>query len=127
MKRIILSFVAVCFLALAISSCTSKPDLSNVRSISFQTDVQPALSANCSMCHSDDNSRGGGEGEEVNVKDYEHVMHMVKAGDAHSSKLYNAVLGRRGESIMPPAPKAALTEEQVKYIYLWIEQGAPNN
>lgn len=106
-----------------LSSCTTDPDLDNAPVISYSSDVRLILSAQCNFsgCH-------GGRGGEFSLDNYDDVMRHVQAGDARASMLYK-VITRRGFGVerMPPSGYAAVSNEDVKRIYLWIEQGAPNN
>ena len=101
-------------------ACRQEPDLSNVPTVHFGTDIQVILSANCTMsgCH-DGNS-------EFSLIGYENARAEVKPGDAHRSELYQAVTGR-GEKMMPPESNPPLTTKQIQQLYVWIEQGALNN
>ncbi|MBL7923787.1 MAG: hypothetical protein JNL88_06285 [Bacteroidia bacterium] len=114
---------AVCILG-GISACTTEPDLDKVPEIKFSTDVQRILSAHCNFsgCH------GGGGGEAGSLLTYADVMGYVKGGNAHGSKLYQAIT-RRGlvAERMPPSGYEEVNAENVKLIYWWIEQGAKNN
>lgn len=114
-------------LAAFFSSCTTEPDLTDTPDISFSNDVQRILSANCNFegCHG--GSGGNGDGE-FRLDSYNAVMGYIKAGNARGSKLYQ-VITRRGlvEERMPPEGFDHVPDEDVKRIYLWIEQGAKNN
>jgi hypothetical protein len=116
-------FLLPAFLLAFISSCTTDPDLSKAPDISYSRDVSRIMSSHCNFrgCH------GGGEGE-FSLETYNDVLAQVKAGDARGSSLYQ-VITRRGfvEERMPPSGYAEVRNEDVKLIYLWIEQGAKNN
>lgn len=117
-------------LAMATSSCRHKTDLSSLKEVSFANDIQPIIAGNCAMdgCHSSSNN-GGGEHELFPLTTYEEVIDEggVKAGDAHGSKFYQVISNHTLEDVMPPSPNPPLSDDQVKLIYLWIEQGAKNN
>jgi hypothetical protein len=104
------------------AGCITEPDLGNYPAVSFQNEVQPIIAANCSQsgCH------GAVAPEEFTLQTYEEVMLHVKAGDGRKSALYE-VITDRGEEFMPPSPSAPLTDDQIRTIFVWIEQGAPNN
>jgi len=57
---------------------------------------------------------------------YEDIAKQVQPGDAANSRLYTVVRGLSGH-LMPPPPQPMLTDEQIKFIYVWIEEGAQNN
>jgi uncharacterized membrane protein len=112
-------------LFLLLASCRHETDVSAYADISFVSDIQPIIASNCTQsgCHS-------AQSEEVfSLVTYNDVIDRgeVKAGNAHKSKLYQAVSNHGSEKIMPPPPLAMLTSDQIKLIYLWIEQGAKNN
>ena len=128
-----MSFLKSAFFLVFISTmtaCIHKTDLSSIKAVSFSGDIQPILAGNCSMsgCHSDDHGSGSGGHELFPLSTYSEVMDHgeIKSGNARSSKLYRVVTNREG-GIMPPSPRPILTEDQMKQIYLWIEQGAKDN
>lgn len=116
-------YLSATFLAtltlLLFNACTTEPDLTNVPVVSYKTDVQRILSANCSFngCHGHD------------VGSYNSVMSFgdVKAGNAHGSKLYRVMTGRDPFNKMPPSGYNEIPRTDLKTIYLWIEQGAKDN
>ena len=117
-----LSFVFV-LAAMFSVSCKHDPVITPEPAVKFSTDVQPIILSNCasqSGCH------GSIDHEEFELLTYNDVMDHVKPGDARGSKLYKVITGH-GEERMPPPPNAALTDHQVKAIYIWIMQGAQNN
>ena len=113
------------FILLAISSiiaCTTEPDLTGVPEVKFSTDIQRIMSANCSFdgCHDGK--------DESSLIGYDNVMSFgdVKAGNAHKSTLYRVSTGRSFEK-MPPSGYNEVTADDLKLMYVWIEQGAKNN
>lgn len=120
-KYILLSTIS---LLLLFNSCRHDTDLSVLKVISFNTEIQPIIAGNCTQsgCH---NSQGG---EVFSLVTYDEVMAGgVKAGDAHGSKFYNVISNHTLQNIMPPSPLPSLSNDQIKLIYIWIEQGAKNN
>jgi hypothetical protein len=111
-------------LVLALAACTTKQTLSaDLPVVSFQSDIQPIMSANCavgSRCHS------GSGGHLESLLTYTGVMRYVTAGDAHGSPLYSTVRLYYG-NVMPPSPNPHLSDDQIAKIYVWINQGAQNN
>jgi len=112
----ILSGIAI----LSLGSCTHKTDLTNVRSVSFKTEVLPIFQTNCSECHAG-SDHGGGK----NFTNYEGIMKDITAGNANKSKIYSVITS--SISRMPPSSHNALNQDQRSLIYVWIEQGALNN
>jgi Planctomycete cytochrome C len=106
------------------TSCVHETDVNSLKSVSFSSDIQPLLAGNCtqSECH-------GTNSNEFPLVTYEDVMSNgdIKAGNAHDSKLYEVVSDPGVDEPMPPPPRLALSSDQLKLIYLWIEQGAKNN
>jgi hypothetical protein len=52
----------------------------------------------------------------------------VKAGKPNKSKLYQVITAsQNSEEFMPRSPYPALTERNIKLIYIWIAQGAKDN
>ncbi len=119
-----LRYIFVSLLCMMVSSCVHETDLSNLKSMSFSSDIQPILAGNCTQsgCHA---ATGG----EFPLVTYDDVMSNgdIEPGNAHKSKLYEVVSGKEGDEPMPPPPRPALSTEQLQFIYLWIEQGAKNN
>ena len=103
-------------------SCQHEPDLSGAPDVSFQNDIRRILSGNCSFagCHD------GTGGEPGGLITYEEVMGQVEAGNAHKSKIYRVITGRSTEE-MPPSGYPELNKDDIRLIYIWIEQGAKNN
>jgi uncharacterized membrane protein len=118
-KRLIISggLAVFCF-----SSCTHKSDLTNVRTVSFKSDVLPVFQTNCAMCHG---NSSGGDGGDKNYTSYDGVMKDITAGNANKSKIYSVITSTI--SRMPPTSHNALNQDQRSLIYVWIEQGAQNN
>jgi hypothetical protein len=109
-----------------ISSCVHETDLSTLKTVSFASDIQPILAGNCTQsdCHG-----GSGHEELFPLVTYDDVISNgeIKAGDAHGSKLYRVISNHGFEQTMPPSPLALLSSDQIKLVYIWIEQGAKNN
>jgi len=103
------------------SSCTHKSDLTNVRTVSFKSDVLPVFETNCKMCHG---NTGRSDGDK-NYTSYDGIMKDIKAGNANKSKIYSVITSTI--SRMPPTSHNALNQDQRSLIYVWIEQGAQNN
>jgi len=108
--------------------------------LSYTEDVQPIMFASCLQCH--DKKSEGFLNSGFSLDSYEAVMQgtkfgpVVVAGSAESSTLYLVVAHKTAPEIhMPPHTDDALaegrgislTEEQIEFVRLWIEQGAQNN
>ena len=107
-----------------LGSCTHNPDLESIRDISFSSDIQPIIAGNCTQsgCHNDQGD------SEFSLITYDDVINNgeVRAGNANGSKLYKAI-SNHSDKIMPPPPSLELSSDQIKLVYIWIEQGAKNN
>lgn len=108
--------------AMIIQSCINESNLENYPTVSFSTEVLPIIAANCTQsgCH------GYVDTEEFSLMNYTEIMGHVTAGDGRKSSLYRTITGR-SDDFMPPSPSAPLTEDQIRTIFVWIEQGALNN
>ena len=98
------------------------------RKVTYVTDVKPILQEHCLECHV-----AGKEGTEKSgflMDSYEAVMKGTKFGpvivpdSSESSSLYLLVAGKADPSIHMPHGKAALSDEQITTIRLWIDKGA---
>jgi len=112
--------IAAGLLIIFADSCRREPDLTDYPEVKFSTEVLPVISANCSQsgCHS------SGGGEVFPLTNYEQIIANVSPYKAYKSSLYRAITGRNYQ-LMPPA--GPLNDDQIRSIFVWIEQGAPNN
>jgi mono/diheme cytochrome c family protein len=91
-------------------------------------DVQPIFQEKCAECHTGD--REGVVASGFSVDSYETLMKgtrlgpVIVAGSAESSSLYRMVSGKTDPSIKMPHGKDPLSDEQIKTIRIWIDQGA---
>lgn len=110
-------------LSIAITSCIHKTDLTGLKEVTFSNDIQPIIAGNCTQsgCHN-----GTGEFPLLTYNDVIDNGH-IKAGDAHGSDLYQTISNHGFTEMMPPEPLPPLSTDQIKLVYLWIEQGAKNN
>lgn len=124
MKRKIISSIFICLLLL-LNSCKHNTDLASIGEISFSSDIQPIIAGNCTQsgCH---NAQGDAE---FSLVTYNDVISNgdIKERDARGSKFYQVISNHGGEKAMPPPPLPSLSSDQIKLVYIWIEQGAKNN
>ena len=118
--------ILVCILAISafiVQSCQTEPDLTGIPDVKFSTDVQRILSAKCNFsgCHASNGAYGS-------LATYDAVISRgeIIGGDARKSKLYRMITKRDSE-FMPPKNYTEISSDELKLIYLWIEQGAKNN
>jgi cytochrome c553 len=77
--------------------------------ISYQTDIAPLMSANCTSCHNANQASAG-----INLSTYANV-----------SKYATSSLNAINDGSMPPAGK--LSADIIKKFSCWISQGKLNN
>ena len=127
-----MAFIAVALVSIGFAGCEQQ--------VSYSADVQPILDKYCIDCHAN-----SGEGEAASgfaVDDYQAVMDgtkfgaVVVPGSSMSSSLYLVVAMKTDPKIhMPPhhddslaeGRGFALSEENIKLIGDWIDQGAKDN
>lgn len=93
--------------------------------IYFQTDILPLLNSNCAFsgCHDVASAEDG-----VILDSYENVMATadVEPFNLDDSEIYEVLVHTDIDERMPPAPTAALSQNQIQQIAEWILQGAKN-
>jgi hypothetical protein len=103
-------------------SCTHETILPE-QEVSFQHDIYPIILSGCehSGCH--DTLGSGG----IPMIDYASVMsnNRIIPGNPKGSKLYQNIIGIDDQ--MPKLPYGPLSDQQIRYIYIWIAQGAKDN
>lgn len=114
-------------LILAATGCQTQPQ------ISYRTDVQPILEDNCMHCH----TPPGGKGYKktgLSMADYKSLMAgtvygpVIVPGDSRKSILNMLIEGRADTSMrMPHDADKPLTDQEIRILHLWVEQGARNN
>lgn len=91
-------------------------------SVYFEYQILPILVSNCAMdgCHSNKNPEEG-----INLTSYTKVMQTgeIRPGKL-SGDLWEAINETKPSKIMPPPPRAPLTQAQKDLIRKWILQGA---
>lgn len=98
------------------------------KQVSFKESVMPILKSNCVGCHSGDRASKG-----LKLDTYDNLMKganygkVVKPEKSAESVLIKSIKGLPGGSKMPPGRRPLMTEDKVKLIADWIDQGAKNN
>lgn len=99
--------------------------------VSFEQDVRPVLRERCVECHKE-----GGDGyikSGLSLENYEGLMKgtkfgpVIKPGSSVDSTLVILIEHKAHSSINMPRGRDPLSEDQVKLIKQWIDQGAKNN
>ncbi len=125
MKRIIRVLLVLIASSTAILySCKHEVVVPTSPVMSYKSDIQAIFIANCTQsgCH----VSGNGHDDKVfPLSTYDEVMEhdRIIPGDANNSQTYTAITTGK----MPKAPYAAMPDQQVLKLYLWIMQGAKNN
>lgn len=116
--------MAVLFFATAsiVTSCKHDPVLPEQK-VSFASQVQPIFFASCqhSGCH-------GTVNPEFPLITYDDIVHgdLVVPSKPHESEIYEVITATDDDK-MPRSPYPALTDRQIRTIFVWIAQGAENN
>lgn len=105
------------------SSCTREyvEDLSGV---CFERDVLPIFQSNCTQsgCHNSQNRAAG-----YDFTTYDKIVsHGIEPGNYKGSEVYQSLVVIGGEERMPQSPYDRLTDDQITFIALWIQEGANN-
>ncbi len=118
--------IMLCLIPLVITGCGRED------AVSFSQDVRPVLDKNCLDCH-----QAGGSGlaaSGFSMETYDDLMKgtnfgpMIIAGDAEGSNMLVLMEGRADSSIsMPHGQQDPISQQDIKIIRLWIEQGAKDN
>lgn len=112
--------------AAVLAGCAQKDE-----AVSYRRDVAPVLAARCASCHVP--GQPGYESSGLDVRTYASLMKgtrfgaVVIPGDPLTSALVMLVEGRADPSIKMPHGQQPLTEQQIKAIHGWVQQGAQDN
>jgi hypothetical protein len=101
------------------------------RTVSYKSEVQPILAANCYECHAP--GKKGFEVTGFDTTSYEALLRggkfgaLIRPGDAFTSTFNMVVEGRVHSSIQMPQGRQKLSEGDVETLKTWVRQGAKNN
>ena len=111
------------FLLFFAISCSNEVEVEGPE-VCFEQEVLPILVSNCtqSECHNPIDRE-----KDLDLSSFSDIKSLVKTGDYNASKLFSVMVIPFGSARMPPSPYDALSEEQLRTVALWIEQGAKNN
>jgi len=118
------SWPAICLLSgmimYILSSCTP-----GEQEVSFAHDIRPILKDKCMSCHGGVAQQGG-----LSFLFEEHLYKLLKTGKkavvpghAGKSEIYQRVIAKDPQKVMPPEGEK-LTEEEISLLESWINQGA---
>ncbi len=90
----------------------------------FEQDILPFFTARCgfSGCHDSGTNEDG-----VTLDNYNDIVADLDIfdDDWNDNELYEVIV--ENDPRMPPDPYEPLTDDQIDMLFLWIQQGAPNN
>jgi mono/diheme cytochrome c family protein len=86
--------------------------------VDFARDIRPILEANCFRCHGPERAMAS-----LRLDQTTGLLHVIKAGNSHDSRLLKRILGEGGEERMPLA-SPPLSEASIALIRKWIDAGA---
>ncbi|HRG59084.1 MAG TPA: hypothetical protein PK323_09015 [Bacteroidia bacterium] len=125
MTKISILYPVICgMITIGFTSCKHDYPVPETPAISFKEHVQPIITGNCTAaeCH----PATGGEFPLVSYNDVI-VNGEIKEGKGSDVELIKVIKSTDDDERMPQPPFDALTNDQIKIIELWVEQGAKNN
>ena len=127
MNTRLIHLLAIAAASLVLAGCEGKP-----AEVSYKADVAPILEKHCQSCHTP--GQPGYVASGFDLGGYDTLMKgtrygpVVLPGDPLTSVLVMLIEGRVDPSIkMPHGGQNPMTDEEIKTIRLWVEQGASNN
>ena len=123
-RKHLISLLLMAFSIVYFNSCRHDAVVP-LQQVCFQTEVLPVLISNCtsSGCH------GINGDNDIIINSYASIMQSgtVVTGKPFKSSLYNSIRATNKMcSQHPMPPNYRLNDDQIKYIYVWILQGANN-
>ena len=116
MKKILICIGLLSFVSCSKTTGTSKSFSSSdcTSTISYKTDIQPIMNSYCTSCHQPGNAKGGYE-----LSTYSGVT-------SNTNKVLASMLHNSGAKAMPENADQ-LSDDLLKKMYCWVNQGAKNN
>lgn len=118
---------AIALLFIMLCGCATE------RKVEYQNDINPIIEKKCYKCHLPPDGEGYLE-TGLNLESFDTLMDgniygkVIIPGDSRRSVLNKLVEGRAGEKMrMPHGNAEALTDREIEYFKLWVDQGALNN
>jgi hypothetical protein len=118
------STMLIATVAIFLGGCTA-------REVSYRSDVQPILAANCYECHA--SGKPGYEASGFDTTSYDALLRggkfgaLIKPGDAFTSAFNMVIEGRVHPSIRMPHGREKLSDRDLDILKTWVQQGAKNN
>lgn len=101
--------------------------------VGYQRDIEPILHKKCQQCHLPPDGKGYVR-TGLNMESYKTLMNgtmfgtVIIPGDSKRSVLNKLAEGRAGKLMrMPHDDARKLTQKEVDYMKLWVDQGALDN
>jgi hypothetical protein len=117
----------------ALIACLYIVGCRNISQISYQRDVRPILEDKCTDCHLPPDGKGYKK-VGLNMESYETLLYgsvygpVILPGNSKKSPLNMLVEGRAGNlSAELKKNHKPITDNEIKILQLWVEQGARNN
>jgi hypothetical protein len=91
--------------------------------ICFETEILPLMVSSCgnSGCHNSIDQE-----EDLDLTHYAGILEIVKKRNPSDSKLIKVVREDEPQDIMPPPPAPPLSQDQIRLLEDWIQEGAPD-
>jgi len=116
MKKIFLILglflIASCSKSTGTSKSFSSSDCTST--ISYKTDIQPIMNSYCTSCHQPSNAKGG------------YALSTYSGVTSNTNKVLASMLHNSGSEPMPDNGDQ-LSDDLLKKMYCWVNQGAKNN
>ena len=94
-------------------------------SVYFEQQLLPILQSNCAVpgCHD-----AATQEEGIDYETFASTRNTgkINLGSPASSKMYKVLIDNDPDDRMPPAPRPALSNDQIALVLKWIQQGAQN-
>ncbi|MCI0537831.1 MAG: PSD1 and planctomycete cytochrome C domain-containing protein [Verrucomicrobiales bacterium] len=95
------------------------------RGIDFVRDIQPILAASCHKCHGPTESKNGLRlDRRRNALEGSDAGPVIIPGKSNESRLIQYVTGSNDDKIVMPPKGDRLSDEQIRLLSTWIDQGA---
>lgn len=108
--------------------CLGMPLFADEAAVSFAREIRPLLNSSCMGCHGFDEAARKAELRLDQLADSAAELRdrgILVPGDAAASELIRRITSTDPELVMPPhESEARLTEEQIRLLQRWVQEGA---
>ena len=125
MYKQLITIAAITIGMATMSACSEQ------KGVSFAKDVHPILQKECMECHA--KGKEGQVKSGLSMDSYAELMAgtnygpVIEPGSAVSSTLVRLIDHKADETINMPHNKAKISQDEIKTIKQWIDEGAKNN